>query len=51
MTTRPLSEFFEMAIQNVPPFVPDKGKKGKGFQDAVVLASVLEHLKANSSLF
>ncbi len=31
MTTRPLSEFFEMAIQYVPPFVPDKGKKGKGF--------------------
>jgi hypothetical protein len=50
MTTRPLSEFFDMAIRYETPFVSDKSKKGKGFQDAVVLASVLEHLIANPQL-
>lgn len=50
MTTRPLSEFFDLAVRYEPPFVSDKSKKGKGFQDAVVLASVLEHLKANPQL-
>jgi hypothetical protein len=50
ITTRPLSEFFDMAIRYGMPFVSDRSKKGKGFQDAVVLASVLEHLKANPQL-
>jgi hypothetical protein len=50
MPNRSLSEFFDMAIQYSLPFVSDSGKKGKGFQDAVILASVLEHLKANPSL-
>jgi hypothetical protein len=50
MTTRPLPEFFDIAIRYRTPFISDKSKKGKGFQDAVVLASVLEHLKANPQL-
>lgn len=50
MTTRPLSEFLDLAIRYEPPFVSDKSRKGKGFQDAIVLASVLEHLKANPQL-
>ncbi len=50
MTTRPLSEFFDIAVRYETPFVSERNKKGKGFQDAVVLASVLEHLKANPQL-
>jgi hypothetical protein len=50
MTTRPLTEFFDLATRYVLPFEYDKKKKGKGFQDAVILSSVLEHLKANTRI-
>lgn len=50
MTSRGLSEFFDLAIQYSMPFLSGSGKKGKGFQDAVILASVLEHLRENPHL-
>jgi hypothetical protein len=46
-TTRPLSDLFSSSIRYVLPFVAEKNKKGKGFQDAVILSSVIEHLNSN----
>jgi hypothetical protein len=40
-TQRPLTDFFGMAIRQEQPF----GEEGKGFQDAVILSSVLQHLQ------
>lgn len=41
-TKRPLESVFEFATKYVLPFVPDA--KGKGFQDTVILLSILDHL-------
>jgi PIN domain len=41
-TKRPLEDVFEFATKYVLPFVPDA--KGRGFQDAVILFSILDHL-------
>ena len=54
MTSRPLVEVFDLATRYVMPFEESKKGKGrgegKGFQDAVILSSILEHLKANPEI-
>lgn len=50
ITSRSLAEFFDLATRYVLPFEYDRKKKGKGFQDAVILSSVLEHLKADTKI-
>ena len=40
LTSRPLDEIFRMSIRRVPPFQ----EEGKGFQDTVILLSVIDHL-------
>lgn len=47
-TRRPVEDIFELATKYVMPFEHDK--KGKGFQDTVILASILEHLSTEPSL-
>jgi hypothetical protein len=42
---RPAEFFFQRATKYVAPF--EKEGEGKGFQDSVILLSVLEHLQAN----
>jgi rRNA-processing protein FCF1 len=39
LTTQTLRQFFDLAIRHTPPFA----NKGAGFQDSVILHSVLEH--------
>lgn len=41
-TTRPTAHFFDLAVRHHPPF----GEQGRGFQDAVILFSVIDHLRA-----
>ena len=41
LTSRPLDEIFRMAIRREHPFQ----EEGKGFQDAVILLSVIDHLR------
>lgn len=41
MTTRPLVDFFQMAITQRLPFK----EKGAGFQDAVIYFSIIDHLR------
>jgi len=44
---------FDLAVRLIPPFqagTRNNRGEGKGFQDAVILASVLDHLQANPSL-
>ena len=43
-----VQDFFDLAIHYQLPFEP--GQEGKGFQDAVILASVLEHLSKNKDV-
>jgi hypothetical protein len=45
---RSVEGMFELATRYVMPFVQDK--QGKGFQDAVILASILEHLSTQPTL-
>lgn len=40
LTSRPMGEFFRMAINDVPPFQEDD----VGFQDTVILFSIIDHL-------
>jgi hypothetical protein len=47
-TKRSVGDIFELATKYVEPFEYDK--KGKGFQDAVILASILEHLVTQPDL-
>jgi hypothetical protein len=42
MTNRALTDLFNQAIHCVPPF--RDGDEGKGFQDSVILCSVIDHL-------
>jgi hypothetical protein len=44
-TTRPVADFFNIAVRYILPF--ECQGEGKGFQDAVILASVLDHLSHN----
>jgi hypothetical protein len=49
-TTRPTTELFDLAVRYVLPF--EQGTKnnrgeGKGFQDAVILESILEHVNSH----
>lgn len=41
-TARPTAVFFDLAVRRAPPF----GDEGRGFQDAVILFSVIDHLRA-----
>lgn len=54
ITSRPLRELFDLATRYVMPFEESrKGKgrgEGQGFQDAVILSSILEHVKQNPSI-
>jgi hypothetical protein len=45
-TKRGVEDIFELATKYVLPFEHDR--EGKGFQDAVILASILEHLSAHT---
>jgi hypothetical protein len=47
-TKRSIEDIFDLATKYVMPFEHDK--KGKGFQDTVILASILEHLSIEPSL-
>jgi hypothetical protein len=47
-TSRAADFFFQCATKYVMPF--EKDGEGKGFQDAVILQSVLEHLHSNGGL-
>src|SRR5207245_4201259 len=52
-TTRSSADLFELAIRYVLPFeagTKNNRGEGNGFQDAVILASILDHMKANSTL-
>jgi len=44
VTPRSVSEVFKMAVDRLPPM----REEGKGFQDAVVLLSVIDHLKTQT---
>jgi len=54
MTTRPLVDLFDLATRYVMPFEESKQGRGrgegKGFQDAVILSSILEHLKTSPKI-
>lgn len=45
---RPMAELFEVGTRYEPPFVAEQ--EGKGFQDAVIFSSILEHLQAHQDL-
>jgi hypothetical protein len=42
-TTKPIRDFVELASRRHPPF----NEKGHGFRDAVILWTILDHVKAN----
>lgn len=51
-TVRPSRDFFHLAVNYVRPFVEARNERGRsgagrGFQDAVILSSVLEHAASN----
>ena len=47
-SNRPIEFFFQRATNYVMPF--EKEREGKGFQDAVIMQSVLEHLHSDGGL-
>jgi hypothetical protein len=53
LASRNVDAFFRLAIRYVLPFEEGSSNKpgeGRGFQDAVILSSVLEHLRSNPQL-